>query len=148
MKKTIRIAKEFSQYLFNRDSKQGDGTNTAVEFREKFLTDLESDAWWKDPNSSIVFDFEGVVTLGPSWANGVFAYYTCKHSLSTITSKFEFINLSRVKMEVINFEIEAGYFSRKLTPTERARQKGFDLSSIKENPAEFDVFTGKRSHEE
>lgn len=37
---------------------------------------------------------------------------------------------------------------RRLTATERARQRGFDFSKVNENPAEFDVLTGKRSHEE
>jgi DNA-binding transcriptional regulator YiaG len=39
-------------------------------------------------------------------------------------------------------------WKRRLTATEQARQRGFDFSTVNENPAEFDVLTGKRSHEE
>ena len=37
---------------------------------------------------------------------------------------------------------------RRETATQRAERLGFDLSKVKENPAEFDMITGKRGCEE
>jgi len=108
MKKTIDIGKEFSDYLVNRTSLQGDGKDTAVDFRRKFLKDLEDDAWWKDPDSIITLNFKNVKTLGPSWANEVFAHYRKNHETEEILKKIRFEDISNVKREIIEQEIKSG----------------------------------------
>ena len=107
MRETIEIAKDFSSYLVNRNPRQGDGSNNGEGFREKFLSHLDPD-WWKSDNI-ITFDFSGVRTLGPSWANEVFAYYTDTYERKLILKKFLFKNISPVKLEIIHLEIESGY---------------------------------------
>ena len=42
------------------------------------------------------------------------------------------------------WQVEQKPRKRKQTATERAREKGFDTSTIKEDPILHDVFTGKR----
>lgn len=111
MIRTIEIAKEFSDYLVNRNERQGDGTKTGVEFRATFLKPLESDEWWNDDKETLVLDFDRVSTIGPSWANEVFAYYTDKHSVGEIRSKILLKNLSPIKKEIVDIEIESGYSS-------------------------------------
>lgn len=107
MTEKIEIAREFSGYLVNRNPRQGDGSNNGEQFREKFLKDLNED-WWKSERR-LVFDFLGVRTLGPSWANEVFAFYTDKYDRKLILKKFIFENISPVKLEIIHLEIESGY---------------------------------------
>lgn len=50
----INIGKQFSDYLVNRNKLQGDGTNHAIEFRQKFLTPLEDESWWNSKDSKII----------------------------------------------------------------------------------------------
>lgn len=103
------IAKDFSDRLVYRDRYQGDGKSNAIDFRNKFLNELESEKWWKDNEKFIELDFSGVKTLGPSWANEVFAYYTKNHTPKEILNKIKLVNISNVKKSIIKLEIETGY---------------------------------------
>ena len=112
MSREINISKEFSDYLVNRNKNQGDGKFTAEDFRENFLQELEDDSWWKDPSKSIVLNFENVQTLGPSWANEVFAHYADLRfniNADDIQSKIKLKEISPVKLEIIKQEIESGF---------------------------------------
>ncbi len=110
--KTIQVGTEFHKRLTNRDERQRDGTYTAVEFREKFLGILDDEALWKTDNPEITLDFKDVEKMGPSWTNEVFAYFTKYADPSRILKKIVIINISRVKMAIIEQELNAGY-SRK-----------------------------------
>jgi len=106
----ITIATEFSDFLVNRDEFQGDGTFTGVEFRTQFLAPLEAQDWWKNSSEELVLDFDKVDTIGPSWANEVFAYYTDAGRTPTeILKKIKFQKISPVKLNLIKTEIAAGY---------------------------------------
>ncbi|MBI4356348.1 MAG: STAS-like domain-containing protein [Gammaproteobacteria bacterium] len=106
----IKIAEVFHRRLVNRDDLQGDGKNTAVEFRDKFLKDLDNKDWWDDSSKTIEIDFDGVETLGPSWANEAFAYFT-KFNVkpAKFFTKVIFKNISAVKKATVRTEIETGY---------------------------------------
>ena len=107
---SVEIAKQFCSRLVNRDKLQGDGKCSGELFRTQFLQELDSLAWWKDPDTSITLDFSEIETLGPSWANEVFAYFTkFDQSPSKILSKIRLLNISRVKRSTIEMEINAGY---------------------------------------
>lgn len=110
MNSTILVAKDFSDFLINRDENQGDGTCTGKEFREKFLVNANDENWWKKNDSVISLDFTDVDTIGPSWANEVFAYFT-KFSIEekAILNRIRLINISPVKLALIKKEIESGY---------------------------------------
>lgn len=105
----IAVAKDFSNYLVNRNSAQGDGTFTGEDFRKKFLKDLDSPEWWSDSSKKVEIDFDGVRTLGPSWVNEVFAYFTQSVAKDVVLRKIEFKNISETKMEIIRVELESGY---------------------------------------
>ena len=62
----IKIKEEFNHRLANRDKSQGDGTFTAIEFRDKFLAKLDNQEIWKSDKVEIVFDFSGIKKIGPS----------------------------------------------------------------------------------
>jgi len=110
-RKTIKISKEFHHRLVNRDKYQGNGKHTGKMFRDQFLKDLSQKTWWNE-NNTIVLDFEGVTTVGPSWANEVFAFYTSiVDSKEEIFKKIIFENISDVKMETIEEEVGSGYDS-------------------------------------
>lgn len=108
MSREIDVGNEFSDYLVNRNKLQGDGSATAEQFRDKFLKDLESEDWWSGQDI-ITLSFKNVRTLGPSWANEVFAYYTAKRNKELIQKKIIFKDISTVKKEIIDQEIESGY---------------------------------------
>lgn len=106
---TIDIGKEFYHRLVNRDKNQGDGAHTALQFREKFLQDLGNQEWWDDSSKWIELDFGNVRTLGPSWANEVFAYYTQFSKPDAILKKIRLKNVSAVKLSIIKNELDSGY---------------------------------------
>ena len=66
MSQEIKV-KEFSTFLRNRNKYQTDGLYTGIDFREKYLSELDSPDWWNDANKIITLDFEDVTTIGPSW---------------------------------------------------------------------------------
>lgn len=107
----IKIAQEFSPRLVNRNPLQGTGKHTGIDFRDKYLKEADDESWWADPSRSITLSFENVDTLGPSWANEVFAYFTKYTKDKTeILKKFILKDISRVKQSTIETEIDAGYY--------------------------------------
>jgi len=107
--KRLNIGQDFTPYLTNRNKEQRDGKHTAIEFREKFLSDLEQNAIWESDEAYIILDFDKVERLGPSWANEVFAYFTRNHSPEEILKKIRLENISRVKRQIIEGELRTGY---------------------------------------
>ncbi len=105
----IRMA-DFYHSLVNRDDLQGDGKYTVLEFRKKYLVDFDNEEWWKEKNKVLEIDFEGVTTVGPTWANEAFAYFM-KYNVSPerFLKKFIFQNISRIKLGTIKTELEVGY---------------------------------------
>lgn len=110
--RTIDIGEEFHNRLTNRDSKQRDGTFTGVEFREKYLKELDSKEAWADDSVYIKLDFSNVIKMGPSWANEVFGYFAKYAKPGKILKKIQSENVSRVKRNIIEQEIESGYAKR------------------------------------
>ena len=110
--RVIDIGKDFYDRLTNRDLKQRDGKHTGVEFREKHLRGLDSEEAWKNDLVFIRLDFSNVSKMGPSWANEVFAYFAKYAKPSRILNKIQLINISRVKKNIIEHEIESGYSKR------------------------------------
>lgn len=108
MSEVVKVA-EFGSFLVNRNSLQGNGKCNGEQFRSKYLSNLEKDTWWNDSSTNIILDFSGVDTLGPSWANEVFAYYTDIYTPAQILKKIVLVGLSRVKSTIIETELEAGY---------------------------------------
>ena len=106
---TIDIGTDFYHRLANRDTLQGDGTHTAVEFRKKYLNELDDPAAWKIKEPFIVLNFVNVKRLGPSFANEAFAYFTKWADPLTIYSRIIFSNLSKVQKSIIDVEIKTGY---------------------------------------
>lgn len=109
MIKKIDIASEFTPRLVYRDKHQGESEFNAIKFRDKFLQALEEEEWWENDSMYVELDFSGVKTLGPSWANEIFAYYTSKYKPKIILQKIRLVNITEVKKAIIKLEIETGY---------------------------------------
>lgn len=110
MIKTIDVGRDFFVDLVNRDTNQGDGLYTAVEFRQKYLGDLMKPEFWMKPKEYIVLDFSHVEVLGPSFANEAFAFFTQYNAKpETILHVIKFDPISRVKLSTIKVELEQGY---------------------------------------
>lgn len=106
----IDVADEFYHRLANRDSSQGDRLHTGLEFRRKFLSELDDEAFWSAPQRpTIVLDFRGVQKIGPSFANEAFTYFTKYADLKTLLSILTFENISPVQRAIVMEELEAGY---------------------------------------
>ncbi len=106
----IDVGDDFSPRLINRDKTQGDGRFSGVEFREKYLSGLEKKEMWKSNDVFITLDFEHVEKIGPSFANEVFAYF-CQYvkDKAQIHNKIKFQHITKVKMSIINEEINSGF---------------------------------------
>lgn len=109
--KRIHVANEFYHRLANRDSSQCDGAHNAMEFREKFLADLDNQSAWATSEPYITFNFKGVKKIGPSFANEAFAYFTQYAPPDKIFKRILFEDISTVQMEIIELEVNAGYHS-------------------------------------
>lgn len=109
METTISV-KTFGVNLRNRDKNQTDGKCSGLEFREKYLKDLEKADWWKGDNI-LLLDFEGVLTLSPGWANEAFSYFGRYSFISyeQFTSRVKINNLSKVKQQTITDELTRGF---------------------------------------
>lgn len=107
----IDVGKDFYHRLVNRNHLQGDGQHTAIEFREKYFSDMD-EAWWKSGREQITLDFGNVKTLGPSWANEAFAHFTQFAKPKEILARIKLVNISEVKMQIILNELEAGRSTR------------------------------------
>jgi len=105
----IDVGKDFYHRLANRDQRQGDGKHNATQFREKYLLGLDNTDAWRDDSPFILFDFENVKIIGPSFANEAFGYFTVYASQERILNKIRFENLSTVQKSIIETELTAGY---------------------------------------
>jgi hypothetical protein len=110
---TIDVGKDFYHRLANRDNKQGDGKYTAVEFRKKYLADLNNEGAWKTNDLFIEFDFSNVKRIGPSFANEAFGYFTQYARPEVILQRIKFKHISEVQLMIIKEELEVGYYNRK-----------------------------------
>ena len=107
--KEVDVGREFHYRLANRNRYQGDGKNTAEQFRKKYLSNLDKEEAWKDDKTSITFNFGNVKKIGPSFANEAFAYFTKYTSPEDIKKKIVFKNISHVQELIIDEELESGY---------------------------------------
>ncbi len=107
--KTIKVAEDFHHRLANRDKSQGDGTYTAIEFRERYLSQLDNEEIWKTDSVEISLDFTGIKKIGPSFANEAFAYFTKYAKPKKILSKISLINISKIQKLIIEEELDDGY---------------------------------------
>lgn len=107
--KRIDVGKEFYHRLANRDQRQGDGRNNAVQFRERYLSELDSVEAWKDDTTYIILDFENVKIIGPSFANEAFGYFTIYANPEKILKRILFEGVSTVQKGIIETELQAGY---------------------------------------
>jgi hypothetical protein len=107
----VQVARDFGRRLANRDKRQGDGKHTAIDFRRKFLAALDNPEIWKTVGKgpAIELDFEGVVKIGPSFANEAFAYFTQYASPERVLERIRFVNTSHVQMLIIEQELRSGY---------------------------------------
>jgi hypothetical protein len=109
---SIDVGKEFSERLTNRHKYQGDGVNTADEFRNKYLSDFDKKEEWDSGEKEIILDFANVRKIGPSFANEAFAYFMKFTDPTTFKNRIKFINTTKVQMMIITEELEAGYMQR------------------------------------
>ncbi len=107
--KTVDVGKEFYHRLANRDEYQGDGMHTAVEFRSKYLSELDKVEAWTTTNEFIVLDFQNVKKIGPSFANEAFGYFMRYTDPKKFVQKIKFINISDVHRIIIKEELESGF---------------------------------------
>lgn len=105
----IDVGKDFYPRLTNRDDTQGDGKHTAVEFREKYLNVLDNKESWHKLSEPIIFDFQNVKKIGPSFANEAFGYFCQYVTPSDFLKKIKFERISRVQMMIIQEELESAY---------------------------------------
>ena len=110
--KTVKVVDEFYHRLANRDSHQGDGKFTAVEFRNKFLSSIDNINSWDNTDVAVELDFSGVKKIGPSFANEAFAYFTKFAKPEVVLMKIKISNASTVQRAIIDLELETGYKSR------------------------------------
>lgn len=109
----IDIGKDFYPRLANRNNKQGDGKHTAIEFRQKYLANLDNQTSWENDNNSIIFDFKNVKKIGPSFANEAIAYFTKYATPKKILQKINIINASNIHMRIIKQELDTAYYETK-----------------------------------
>jgi len=109
---TIDIGKDFYHRLANRDERQGDGKHTAIQFRKKYLSDLDNAQAWKEESEPLIFDFSNVKKIGPSFANEAFGYFTRYVTPEAFYKKVRFINISNVQKMIIDEELRSGYTGR------------------------------------
>ena len=105
----IDVGKDFYHRLANRDSHQGDGKFTAIDFRNRFLKSLDNENAWLTDTEPIVLNFINVKKIGPSFANEAFAYFTKYDSPEKILKKIVFKNATRVQRMIIQEELETGH---------------------------------------
>ena len=105
----VDVGKEFYHRLANRNRYQGDGRHTAEQFRKAYLCDLDKEDTWQDDKITIIFNFENVKKIGPSFANEAFAYFMKYTTPQQLKKKIRFKNISSVQELIIEQELESGY---------------------------------------
>lgn len=109
---SVKVATEFYPRLANRNERQGDGKHTAIDFRMRYLGSLDSAEAWHTAGEPIIFDFDGVKKIGPSFANEAFAYFTKYATPMEFLERVHFTNISEVFLLIIREELESGYKGR------------------------------------
>ena len=112
MKKII-VKDKFSDILTNRNELQGDGKNTAIDFRKNFLKEYESEDAWRNGSEEIEFDFSGVKKISPSFANEAFAHFLKFTDLKKFSEKIKFSNTTKVQKMIIEQELKVAKEKRK-----------------------------------
>ncbi len=107
MIQTIDVGTVFSPRLTNRDPNQGDGKNTAIEFRTRYLSELDDPQVWLSPTLRIRLDFANVVRLGSSFANEAFGYFVRHARPEAILKVIQFVNTTNVQMTMIEQELRS-----------------------------------------
>jgi len=109
--KTVDVGLEFYHRLANRDQYQGDGKHSAIEFRNRYLKDLDNADYWarRDDQQFIVLDFSNVKKIGPSFANEAFGYFTKYTTPEVFRKKVQIIKASKVQLLIIEEELHSGY---------------------------------------
>lgn len=107
--RAIDVGKDFYHRLANRDKYQGDGTHTAEEFRYKYLKELDKPEAWTIDDEYIVFDFQNVKKIGPSFANAAFGHFMKYTKPERFLKRIRFINISDVHRLIIKEELESGF---------------------------------------
>ncbi len=108
----IDVGNDFSNRLINKDKSRGDGRNTAVEFRNKYLSVFNSFDSWKDIDLFIELDFSNVNYITPSFAYEAFGYFTKYTTSDKILEKIRFTNISMesFKISFVEVRILSGVF--------------------------------------
>lgn len=106
--KIINVGKEFHHRLANRNKHQGDGKYNAVDFRNRYLSQLDDETEWKNSEPFVTLDFADVKKIGPSFANEAFAYFMKYTDPEFFKKKVNFKNLSKVQEIIINEELQSG----------------------------------------
>jgi len=107
--KVIDVGVDFYHRLVNRDSLQCDGKFNAVEFRHKYLKELDNQQSWENSDEFIQLDFSHVKKIGPSFANEAFGYFTKYTKPKQILQKIVCKNINEVSLMIIEEELNAGY---------------------------------------
>jgi hypothetical protein len=105
----IDVGVDFYHRLANRDPYQGDGKYHAVDFRHKYLSELDNEQAWKTHDAFVQLDFSNVKKIGPSFANEAFGYFTKYATPKQILNKIILKNIKKVSLMIIEEELEAGY---------------------------------------
>jgi len=99
----IDVGSDFSNRLDNKDKSRGD--NTAIEFRNKYLSMFDSFDAWNSDKLFIELDFSNVNHISPSFANEAFGYFTKYTTANKILEKIRFTNISNIKYLIIKLEV-------------------------------------------
>lgn len=107
--KTVDVGKEFYHRLTNRDEYQADGQHTAVDFRKKYLSDLDKAEAWTKSGELIILDFANVKKIGPSFAHEAFGYFMKYTDPAGFVKKVKLTNISDVFKMIIEVELESAF---------------------------------------
>jgi hypothetical protein len=106
---TLDVAMEVGSKLRYRDEQQAKMDKgfavSAVEFRNKYLSELDNPESWTDTKLFIILDFKDVTHLAPSFAYEAFAYFRRYATPKRILTKIKFINIREVQLNVIELEL-------------------------------------------
>jgi hypothetical protein len=79
---------------------------TGKDFREKYLKSLDTPEAWTNDDPAIILDFGKVWRIAPSFAKEAFAHFVKYAKPKHILKKIKFINISTVKICIIEIELE------------------------------------------
>jgi len=103
----IDVAKQFATHLkYGVPLDDNERGRSGLEFRERFLKELDNPDAWKNKDPFIVLDFEGVKRISPSFAYVGFAYFRKYAPAERIEKKIHKVNLSPIKRFTIDLEVQ------------------------------------------